>query len=149
MPVLKMKREKYDGEFTLYNVVNYILGSACLYSGRALDPNNAVEQMQLVKEAYGKDRGRKVRHFVLSFASDEEIDYDDAMLLGFRICEYYSEYQTVYALHDNTKHLHLHFAVNTVAYTDGHMYSRGFDDWASLRAYIAALIPQWPVSLEY
>ncbi len=149
MPILKIISKAYDDEYALSNVVNYVLKPGLLCSGYAADPNHAIEQMQLVKDIYGKDRGRRVRHFVLSFGPGEVIDCNDAMLLGFRICEYYSEFQSVFSLHEDTDHLHLHFAVNTVAYTDGHMYSCGLDDWYALRTYISALLPQWPVLLEY
>ena len=43
---------------------------------------------------------------------------------------------------------HLHFAVNTVAYTDGKMYAEGVSDWHGLRGYIQGLMPKWYVDFR-
>lgn len=149
MPVLIMINKSYNDDQALADVVNYVTqGGYGLCGGVGVDPLHAVEQMQQVKEFWGKDRGRRVRHFILSFSPAESIGYEQLMLLGFEICRYYAEYQSVYGLHMNTGHLHLHFAVNTVSYKTGKMYAGGLSDWHRLQGYIQGLMPQWYVDLR-
>ena len=78
----------------------------------------------------------------------EKIGYEQLMRLGFEICKYYSDYQSVYGLHTDTDHLHLHFAVNTVSYKTGKMYAGGISDWYRLQGYIQSLLPRWYVDLR-
>lgn len=104
--------------------------------------------MQLVKQLWGKEQGRQVRHFIVSFDRTEFISYRKIMQIGFDICRYYHKYRSVYGLHGDTDHLHLHFAVNTVSYKDGKMYAEGISDWHRLRGYIQGLVPQWYVDLR-
>ena len=149
MPVLIMMNKPYNDGEALETVVHYVLRAGSGYcGGYGVDLNYPVQQMQQVKDLWGKDHGRRVRHFILSFKRSESIGYDQAMKLGFEICRYYADYQSVYGLHYDTGHLHLHFAVNTVSYRDGKMYAGGVSDWYSLRGYIQGLMPQWYVDLR-
>ena len=61
---------------------------------------------------------------------------------------YYRDYQSVYGLHEDTAHQHLHFAVNTVSFETGKMYSEGVSDWHCLRGYIQGLLPKWYVDFK-
>ena len=150
MPVLKIKTKPYSDDYALENVVHYVLRPGCSCGGYAVDPNYAVEQMLMVKDIWGKNQGRRVRHFILSFARDERIRVEAAMWLGFQICQYYSRFQTVYALHDDSSNLHLHFVSNTVSYADGKMYSAKYDDWYKLCGFISGLLPEhWHVTLDF
>lgn len=147
MPVLKIKNASYHGEQSLENVVNYILRSGHV-GGLAVDPQYAVYQMELVKQLWHKTEGRQVRHFILSFSNQEVLTYDEAMEYGYQISRYFSnQRQIVFGIHFNTNHLHIHFALNTVSYTEGHMFSAGPSDYWKFRNYIQGLMPQWYVEL--
>lgn len=149
MPVLIMMNKSYNDNQALANVVNYVTKGGCgLCGGIGVDTLHAVEQMQQVKVFWGKDHGRRIRHFILSFKKSETIAYVQLMRLGFEICKYYSDYQSVYGLHTDTDHRHLHFAVNTVSYKGGKMYAGGLSDWYRLQGYIQGLLPQWYVDLR-
>ena len=149
MPILIVMNKPYNDDEALRTVVNYVkrVGYG-FYGGYAVNPRYAFEEMQLVKDLWGKDHGRRVRHFILSFSKSEQISYEEAMRLGFFICCYYRNYQSVYGLHEDARHPHLHFAVNTVAYTDGKMYAEGVSDWHGLRGYIQGLMPKWYVDFR-
>ena len=149
MPILIVMNKPYDDDEALRTVVNYVTREGYGYcGGYAVNPRYAFEEMQLVKDLWGKDHGRRVRHFILSFSKSEQISYEEAMRLGFSICCYYRNYQSLYGLHVDTEHLHLHFAVNTVAYTDGKMYAEGLSDWHMLRGYIQGFLPKWYVDFR-
>lgn len=143
MPVLIMMNKPYNDKEALNTVVHYVCrGGYGFCGGYGVDPRYAAEQMLLVKKIWWKEQGRQVRHFILSFGKKESIGYEKVMQLGFDICQYYADYQSVYGLHQDTGHLHLHFAVNTVSYKNGKMYAEGVSDWYGLRGYIQGLIPQ-------
>lgn len=149
MPVLIMMNKPYDDDDALETVVQYVLRPGYGYCGAyGVDLNDAVFQMQRVKELWGKDHGRRVRHFILSFQRSEQVGYEQAMGLGFEICQYYADYQSVYGIHYDTEHTHLHFAVNTVSYRNGKMYAEGVADWYRLRGYVQGLMPQWYTDLK-
>ena len=149
MPVLIMMNKSYCDTDAMGGVVNYICRAGYGYcGGYAVDPRYAAEQMGLVKRLWGKEHGRQIRHFILSFDQEESIRYEQAMQIGFDICRYYSSYQSIYGLHGDTKHLHLHFAINTVSYLNGKMYAKGVSDWYALKDYIQGLMPQWYVDLR-
>ena len=149
MAMLIMMNKSYNDDGALEDVVNYVAsGGYGYYGGYGIDPRHAAEQMRLVKKLWGKDRGRRVRHFILSFDRSESIGYERAMQIGFNICQYYSDYQSVYGLHTDTDHIHLHFAVNTVSFKNGKMYAEGVSDWHRLSGYIQGLMPQWYVDLR-
>ena len=110
MSVLIMMNKPYQDEEALETVVDYVLRPGNGYcNGYGVDMNYPVQQMQQVKELWGKDHGRRVRHFILSFSRSESIGYEQIMRVGLDICRYYAEYQSVYGLHTDTDHLHLHF----------------------------------------
>lgn len=149
MPMLIMMNKSYSDDEALADIVSYITRGGYGYcGGYGVDPRYAAEQMQMVKELWGKNRGRRVRHFILSFDKSEHISYEKAMQIGFAICRYYADYQSVYGLHTDTDHLHLHFAVNSVSYRTGKMYAEGLSDWHRLRGYIQGLLPQWYVDFR-
>ena len=149
MPILIVMNKPYNDDKALRTVVDYVARGGYGYcGGYAVNPRYAFEEMQLVKNLWGKDHGRRIRHFILSFGKGEHVGYEAAMRLGFSICSYYRNYQSLYGLHVDTEHLHLHFAVNTVAYTDGKMYAEGLSDWHMLRGYIQGLLPKWYVDFR-
>lgn len=147
MPILKIKNHSYASEAALENVVNYVLRSD-RYGGLAVDPEYAVFQMQLVKQLWQKTDGRQVRHMILSFSKDEVLANYKAMEYGYQICQYFGDrFQIVFALHTDTDHVHLHFALNTVSFVDGIKFSAGLSDYWRLRNYIQSIMPQWHVEL--
>ena len=84
---------------------------------------NAAEEMQQTSEHFHKNCGKRLRHSELSFSDSEHITPELAKQYADKIIQHYgSEYQIVYAVHQNTDHTHIHFVMNQVAYTDGHRY---------------------------
>ena len=80
--------------------------------------------MNIVAILYGKNHGVRLRHSVLSFEEKEHISHSVANMIADSIALYYaSEYQIVYAVHEDTDTVHIHFVMNQVSYTDGHKYS--------------------------
>ena len=128
--------DKYKDSHALTDVVGYVLNpdkTDGRIGGWAVDPCHAVQEMELLARLYHKTSGIRLRHWVIAF-SEEELrcaakrlhrnGTDALMSLGWLFSQYYStEHQVVFGVHLNTDAPHLHFVMNTVAYTDGHKYT--------------------------
>lgn len=147
MPLLKVLNESYRNEDALENLIYYVCRSGHV-GGVGVDPEYARMQMSMVKRLWHKETGRQAWHFILAFAPNEDVTYEEAMAIGYAVAGYYGEwYQIVFGLHFDTNYLHLHFAGNTVSFVDGQMRSEGYADFAAFRNYVQSLMPQWDVKL--
>lgn len=78
---------------------------------------DAVDEMMEIKEFYGKTDGRVALHGMISLP-EEESDVENAAKL-MQLCEntlkeIFPDHQAIFAIHTNTKNLHIHFIVNSV-----------------------------------
>ncbi len=82
------------------------------------------------KEEYGKLHGRQGYHFVLSF-SPGECDPATAYEVAKEFCEAYlgENYDYMFAVHTDQKHMHAHIIFNSVARTTGLKYHYKEGDW--------------------
>lgn len=94
-------------------------------------PDTAFREMMATKHKFEKTDKRQGYHFILSF-KEEEADPDTAFLVTKRFVEEYlgKEYEAVYVVHDNTKHVHSHIVFNSVSYLTGKKYRYEKGDWA-------------------
>lgn len=91
----------------------------------------AFEQMRQTKNQFGKNNKRQGYHIILSF-KDGETDADTVFEITRRFAEEYlgNDYELVYAVHDNTDHLHSHVVFNSVSFRTGKKYRYEKGDWA-------------------
>lgn len=144
MALVKMIGEDYPDRKDLQNLVQYIIqpdkAVHGLVGGFGLLPageEEIIRQMETVKEVWHKTGGRQARHFVVSFAWGEHISEAEAWRLAYWIALYYADrYQIVYAVHEDTENLHIHFVFNPVSFVDGRIYAEGKDDLSRLEAHI-------------
>ena len=102
-----------------------------LISAVNCQPDYAYEQMLETKKYFGKTDKRQAYHLILSFV-EGEIDADTAFAFSQEFVAQYlgNEYETVYAVHDNTDHIHAHIVFNSVSFIDGKKYHYKKGDWA-------------------
>lgn len=126
MPNLILIRNQYSDNGALYRVLNYAL-SGMIIGGYGINPNYAYNQMMMVKLAYGKTGGVQLKHYVLSFTNREflSLTWKEIEDMCYYICQVFCEYQTVFSIHGNSDHIHVHFVMNTVSYWDGKKYAAG------------------------
>lgn len=147
MAIVKIVRNNYsssnlnfpDGiDLTLINYISdwhkaksgFVFG----YNVLLVSPEAIAEQFQTVRQVFHKENGRLMRHFIVSFAEDEPVDARVAAKFGLIIARYYApKYQIVFAVHEDTENIHIHFILNTVSFVDGHKFNEGP---AELRAFI-------------
>jgi hypothetical protein len=97
-----------------------------LLSGYNLtSPDTAMDEMQATKEVWGKTGGRTYKHFVQSFAPDEDITHEQAHDIAAEFaekCPLFKGFEVLIATHKDREHIHTHFVVNSVSFEDGHKF---------------------------
>lgn len=120
----------------LKSSLEYILKPEKTQDGRLVGAINcqvdtAFEQMKETKRLFGKIDKRQGYHLILSF-KENEVDPDTAMEITQKFVQEYlgKEYEAVYAVHDNTEHVHSHIVFNSVSFVSGKKYRYEKGDWA-------------------
>ncbi len=92
--------------------------------------DRAYEQMHATKVQFGKTDKRQGYHLIISF-QEGEVDGQTAFeIMGRFVKEYLGkEYEAIYAVHDNTEHVHGHVIFNSVSFWDGKKYRYEKRDW--------------------
>ena len=108
--------------------INYIMNTDKTQEGRLIggvncQPDMAFEQMKDTKRKFGKVDQRQGYHIVLSF-KEGEITPDTAYELTEKFMQQYlrNQYEVVFAVHDNTDHIHSHIVFNSVSCINGRKY---------------------------
>lgn len=135
--ILYMKEGKYgDPGRHLKHAIKYILEpektGEQLYIGSVnCQIPFAYEQMKATKVQFGKTGKRQGYHIIISF-EEGEIDAPTAYEVVGKFVEEYlkNEYEAVYAVHDNTDHIHGHIVFNSVSYLTGKKFRYEKGDWA-------------------
>ncbi|BCJ93532.1 hypothetical protein acsn021_11010 [Anaerocolumna cellulosilytica] len=138
MAIVKIvnRNEKRKGEKITYKtlgsvkrLLNYILRldktEEHLKDGIYCNPNTAYEEFVLTKAMHGKlpppnNDSEEVIHIVQSFKV-EEVTPELAKKIADELLEFklFEGFQVVYATHTDAKHIHTHFAINSVNYENG------------------------------
>lgn len=118
-------------------------------SGINCTPATARSEMMAVKKRYGKDHGIMAFHGYQSFAPGE---CTPAMAheIGVHLAQelWGERFQVLVATHlDKTHHLHNHFVVNSVSYTDGKRYHRTNQDYRDMRSVSDRLCREYGLSV--
>lgn len=100
---------------------------------------------------YNKANGVQLRHFYVSFAPDELRSYETANKIGYEICAMLArEFQVVYAVHEDTEHINIHFVMNSVRWTNGSRYYGNKAEHYRMMGLIGAVLRKYRIyRLEY
>lgn len=125
----------YSGKH-LRQAIDYIAAREKTGDGRWISTlncqkENVYEQMHSTKEEFGKTDKRQGYHLIISFV-EGEVDAETAFeVIGKFAKEYLGQdYEAVYAVHDNTDHIHGHILFNSVSFRTGNKYRYKKGDWA-------------------
>ena len=115
--------------------IDYILKDEKTQNGKLTGAVNcmveqAYEQMENTKKLYLKVDKRQGYHIIISFPKDE-VTVDTAYVITEKFVTQYlgSDYEAVYAVHDNTEHIHSHIIFNSVSFRTGRKYRYEKGDW--------------------
>ena len=88
-------------------------------------------QMRRTKAAFGKLDKRQGYHLIISFV-EEEVEAATAFEIIGKFADEYlgKDFEALYAVHDNTEHIHGHVIFNSVSFRDGKKYRYEKGDWA-------------------
>lgn len=114
---------------SLGNAIRYITKKekteAKLISGYNCREDNPLAQMTMTKKLWEKTGGRQYKHFIISFAKDENITHDEAHKIALEFIEKWHKlkgFEVCLATHKDREHIHSHFIVNSVNSENGKMF---------------------------
>ena len=153
----KTKNERYDFGMDKYETIRDVLLYATnssktekqfYVSGINCKAENAVQEMQFVKEVYGKKDGILAFHGEQSF-KEGEVTPELAHEIGVRLAEemWGDRFQVVVTTHLNTDHIHNHFVLNSVSFKDGKKYYSNRENTALLRKTSDELCEEYGLSV--
>lgn len=129
MPIFKTanSKGKYHDLKAKEHVIGYIMNPAKtphVFCGCVMaDSDNIAQSMNEVSEKYSKTDGVQCRHFIISFSKGEVRNCKEANIIAGEIADYLGrEYQVAYAVHEDSYYPHIHIAMNSVSFRDGHRY---------------------------
>ncbi len=147
MAILKALNQKghYHDSDARNIVIKYILNpfKACsgYYGGVYVDPEDIAGSMNNIAIRFNKNTGVQLRHYVLAFTPQEMDDIDIVYDIACNIARFIGrEYQVVFAIHENTTNLHIHFVFNAISYIDGHRYYGKRKEYYDLINYLTELL---------
>ncbi len=129
MSIIKVVKSGYKSPEEMLNLIGYIVSEERhningLTGGNMVFASSAesvYQQMMECKQYFHKLCGRYMRHIIVSF-SNYELQYlgvNEIYKIAMRICSFFRWNQTIFAIHQETGQIHIHFGVNTVSYLDG------------------------------
>ena len=107
-----------------------------LLDGFNCNPDTVRQEMTMTKQLYHKTGGRTYKHFVQSFAPDEEITPEMANSIARELAEHlpiFHGFEVLIATHKDRRHIHTHFILNSVSFADGHNYQMHADDLQAMK----------------
>ena len=131
MSYIKELPYPYMGEEDVKRVVSYIseIQKSNYFVGGGIGIINAEEihsspefiaDQILTVQRYKGCRGKRLYHIVISFDSVlDGLDVNEIKKIADKIIWLYRDYQSVYALHEDTRNLHLHILFNNIPLGDG------------------------------
>lgn len=106
-------------------------------------PEFMAQQFKIVRKVFHKETGRILRHFIVSYSPQDNMEAERAFRIAYNIALYYAgSYQIVLAVHQDTKNVHTHFIMNTVSYIDGRKFSEGPVEFAKFLDYVKKQMPE-------
>lgn len=145
---------KYKDEDSRVDVINYILRKDRAihghWGGSHIDLQFPIAAMEAHADSWNKNSGVRIRHFVLSFSHEEVSSPEFAKKIGQLLANHLGhEYQTIFAVHENTDHLHIHFVMNAISH-DGKRYRGTKCEFYSLMNYLKRSLKRYGIrSVQY
>lgn len=145
---------KYSDPLAYDCVIGYILQDhktpSRIIGGFGVDLNHPAQSMREHALHYKKDDGVRLRHFVVSFTRKEsqnpqlipKIAHHLAQVIGLT-------HQVVYAVHEDTDTLHIHYVFNSVALFTGRKYHGSKSDHYDLKQIIQNALKVYGIPVCY
>ncbi len=91
----------------------------------------------MTKEQFNKKTGRQYKHYVQSFNPNDKVSIKQAHEIGLKFMqnEKFKGYEVIMATHNDKKHVHNHFIVNSVSFENGMKYHEKKSDLQELKEF--------------
>ena len=97
------------------------------------DISNAADQMTQTARSFGKDQGVRIYHFIITFAPGDINGMEYIIYAANEITRLLGQRHEIdYAVHEDTRIPHIHFAFNPVSFVDGYRYHGGKEEFKEL-----------------
>ena len=96
-----------------------------------------LEQMLITKNIHHKSTGRQYAHFIQSFDVDDPVTPQMAFEIGQEFLkrnEKFNDFQVVFGVHTNEKHMHIHYVINSVSTEKGEKWQCSPKDLEHMRS---------------
>ena len=119
---------------------HYVSGVNCF-------EDSAYDDMQLTKERFNKKNGILAFHAYQSF-KEGQVTPDVAHEIGIKLAEeMWGVFEVLVATHQNTKHIHNHFIINSVSYKTGKKYNNDKANYSKLRQISDSICEEYGLSV--
>ena len=145
---IKIVNKKYKDSYAIENLIKYTVTDkaskrACRYRGGHgayyMNAKKAAKQFQIIQEYYKKQTGKRVHHMIISFDNGIDDLYAIDSLAKIIVYDILREYQSVYAIHEDTDNLHIHIVWNAVNFVTGKKWHISRPEFSELKKYIKTL----------
>lgn len=150
MAIIKMKPPKCGKMINLKYLLDYIMNeektAETLIYSQNCNADSAYEEMVLTKEFWNKTDGRQYCHIIQSFDPKQNITPEIAHEIGQRLLEEFSQFEgfeIVMATHRDKRHIHNHFAINSVNGRTGLKWEQRREDLIRLKEYSNRLCEEY------
>lgn len=127
--IIKIVNAHYKSDMDIKKLIKYIAADGrnsrkeklLCRCGRGVSkkPDKAAEEMIILQKAFGKDKGRRMYHLIISFPKDMH-DKDMIRKIAKRVSDMlFMDYQVFYGIHISRDNWHIHYAINAVNYRTG------------------------------
>lgn len=138
MAIIKAVKNSHSG---IKQIVDYITqekktNGKTLCAGYNCHIDTAILEMMATKELYQKTGGRTYKHFIQSFPPDEKITPEQAHEIAREFtesCPLFAGFEVAYATHCDRWHIHNHFVINSVSFSDGHKFQMKKSDLKDMK----------------
>lgn len=153
MAIVEDITPKVTSKASLKRSIDYILQTTKtndnLIGSNNCDKYNPYKDFIFNKKLWNKEDGRYFKHFTQAFHPDEKKDLNlfkklaDEMVLNDK----WKDYQIIYAIHTDNKHIHIHYIINTVNVMNGKKYQQSEVDLNELKDYSDRLCKKYGLSV--
>ena len=147
----KTKNLDYGDEFSIFHnneSLDIKTEKECFVSAINCSVDIAYEEMMITKKTYNKTGGILGFHAYQSFG-ENEVTPKIAHQIGVQLASemWGSRFEVVVSTHQNTKHIHNHFVINSVSFKDGKKYYDNHINYARMRRLSDDLCAEYGLSV--
>lgn len=133
----KTKNSSYGNDVSVFHnneLLDIKSEKECYISAINCNVDTAYNEMMITKRTYSKNDGILGFHAYQSFV-ENEVTPEIAHQIGIQLADemWGDRFEVIVSTHQNTKHIHNHFVINSVSFKDGKKYYDNHTNYAKLR----------------